>query len=693
MTHTHWITLGIFCLSIIGCFYAFKLVEALRTVVESDYPATLRRYAIVMALGIFACHAGYQYATENLPKITQHPIEFLGSMLCAYLMAATLLKTVHQKKLSLLDLLSAALTTGVSGYLLTYLFQISAGAINIQLDPWVALLSLFLACLTCALAMVTILWLKGYEGAFLQRLKWMFSVEIALGFLASHTAINLSIVHNNMLLSAPSDQVASYGLLLLVLVPVFLFVTSFILVIFYERNVDITQSKLTFASTQPMHQKYMAYDPLTHLPNRDALNQHLILCAKRCDRSGESLALAYIDLDHFKPVNDQYGHHIGDLLLIEVSKRISQALRNCDYVARAGGDEFIAVLSEIDNHHSVVTVVQRVIDALRTPFTIEDHLLQISCSVGIAMYPQDGSLQKLRLHADAAMYKAKQNGKNQLRFFDAEIEQASDAMQQTRIELKEALRTHAFQLLFQPKVDVLQQRLHGAEALLRWQHPHKGLLSPSSFIEAAERFGMIEEINAWVLSQACRTIQQARAHGIELHVSVNMAHQQFRNRQLGSLIQGILDAHQVSPQQLILEVSETHAIHQQAQFRDTLQQLRQMGLQVSLDDFGLHPVSLNHLQELALSEVKLDRSLTQGIGSSAQALSVVAAIVNLAHALNLNVVAEGVEDEAQKQALVAIGCHQMQGYLFSHPVPSDTLMRLFGQWPASTGAWQSGQQH
>lgn len=686
MIPTQMLILLLFTSSVIGCFLAFRLVDSLRIVAAKNHEALLKKYSVIMASGIFVLHAGYQFTADNIPKITQHPVDFIGSLLCAYLLSISILKTVNKRRLGLSELMYASLGTGISGYLLSYFFHISAGAINIRIDTWTALFALFLTCLTSALAIVTILWLKGYEGKALQRLKWMFSAEIAMGFLASHTAINLSIVHNSMLMDQPTDQAGNYMMLLLVLVPVLLFITSFILVIFYERNVDLTQSKLTFRNTQTINKKFLAYDPLTHLPNRDALNQHLIISAKRCDRNGESLALAYIDLDHFKPVNDQFGHHIGDLLLIEVSKRISNAIRNCDYVARAGGDEFIAVLSEIENHQSVVTVIQRVVDALRETFIIEDHVIEISCSVGVSMYPQDGNLQKLKLNADAAMYKAKENGKNQYRFFDAEIEQASDEMQQTRVELKQAITDQEFRLLFQPKVDAETQLVHGAEALLRWQHPTRGLLSPNSFIEAAERFGMIEEINAWVMSQACDTIRQARERGIDLSVSVNMSNQQFRNKHLGALIQSILEEHQVQARNVILEVSETNAIHHQTQFKDTLRQFKRLGLHISLDDFGLHPFSLTHLQDLDISEVKLDRTLTKGVATSRTALSIVEAIVKLAHALDLNVVAEGVEDEAQRKALLSVGCDQMQGFLFSKPVERRFLFDVFSELQSKTSS-------
>ncbi len=679
MSRAQVLLLLLFLASVPGFYWAFGLTQSLRKITTKEFDFTLKKYAALVGIGMFCLHAGYQSVSDNYPKISQHPIDFIGAILCSYLLALSVLSSVNKKSLPVRELLYGALTAGFSGYLLSYFYHIASGAININIDLLTALFAMCIICLTAALAIITMLWLKGYEGKSLNKLKLIFAVEIALGFLASHIAINLSILHSNQFSLNPSDNVANYVSLLMILAPILLFMTTFVIILFYERTVDITQSRLGFQVTQVGTRKTLSYDPLTHLPNRDALNQHLMITAKRCDRNGESMALAYIDLDHFKPVNDQFGHHIGDLLLIEVAKRISNALRNCDYVARAGGDEFIAILSEIENHQNVVTVVQRVVDALREPFIIENNLIEISCSIGISIYPRDGNLEKLKVNADAAMYKAKENGKNQYRFFDAEIEQASDAMQQTRVQLKQAITDRQFKLLFQPKVDALTRTVRGAEVLLRWQHPSKGLLSPSVFIEAAERFGMIEEINEWVMVQACDTIRKAKSLGIDLNLSINLSHQQFRNKHLGEHIKFILENNQVSPEHLILEVSETNAIHHQKKFRDTLRHFKTLGLKVSLDDFGLHPFSLSYLKNLEISEVKLDRTLTQEIAHSEVSFAIVEAIVKLAHALHLNVVAEGVEDEEQRLTLVTIGCDEMQGYLFSRPVEQQFLFDVFGE--------------
>ena len=303
--------------------------------------------------------------------------------------------------------------------------------------------------------------------------------------------------------------------------------------------------------------------------------------------------------------------------------------------------------------------------------------------MGVAIYPRDGNLEKLKVSADAAMYKAKENGRNQYRFYDAEIEQASDEMQKIRKELLDAIENEEFTLYFQPKVISKTQGPAGAEALLRWNHPTKGLLTPIYFIEAAERFGFIDRINNWVLTEACKTIHRAHSSGVQLSLSINLSRQQFRNAQLVDHIKSVMETYQVPPQNLIFEISETHAIHNQNQFKKLLSKFKFAHLKVSIDDFGLHPFSLTYLQNLEVSEVKLDKSFTSGVAKYGSALAIVDAVVKLAHALNLTVVAEGVESEDQRLALLTTGCDQLQGYYFSKPVPAEQLFAIYHKLNAS----------
>jgi diguanylate cyclase len=283
------------------------------------------------------------------------------------------------------------------------------------------------------------------------------------------------------------------------------------------------------------------------------------------------------------------------------------------------------------------------------------------------------------LNADAAMYKAKEAGKNQYKFYDAEIEFASDQMQKMHAELEAAVNENQFVLYFQPKFDCNTEAPVGAEALLRWNHPTKGMLKPIDFLPAAERFGLIDKINTWVIVETCQSIYRARKAGIMLNVSVNLSRQQFRNPELVEYIKKVMSQHNISPNSLIFEVSETNAIKNQNQFKSLLSKFKIAHLKVSIDDFGSHPFSLSYLQNLEISEVKLDKQFVAEITRHKSSRAMVEAVVKLAHALNLNVVAEGVETEEQRATISAAGCNQMQGFLFSDAVPEKQLLKMFRQ--------------
>jgi len=664
--------------STLACFASFKFATSLHQSHALIYKKLLLVYSTVVGTGLFLLHYINMLAF-NHPQSSHTSIPFLIIAFgFAVLIGHAVLDASNKKSLPFKYLVLGGVQVGIASFGIFYFFAKALLSAHLQISLIPTILAIVLSMGIGMLAIITLYWLKSYAGQHPIKIKLLFASLLSVGILSAHmgfdAAINIdkpSAIFSESLLNT---QLMS---LLSALVLIFVFLTAFIIVIFYDKFNHSTAKSLSFGNTKSADNARLAYDPLTKLPNRDALNQHLKLSAKRCERIGDSMALAYIDLDHFKPVNDNFGHHVGDLLLVEVAERFNSAIRNCDYIARAGGDEFVAILGEINAHESIVAVVQRIIDAVKEPFFIEGHLIEISCSVGVAIYPRDGNLEKLKVSADAAMYKAKESGRNQYRFYDAEIEQASDEMQKLRQELISAIDNHEFVLNYQPKVDAKSQAPTGAEALLRWNHPTKGLLTPIFFIEAAERFGLIEKINFWVIVEACKTIQEARRHGIDLNISVNLSRQQFRNPQLVDFIKAIMEQYEVAPQNLIFEISETHAIYNQNQFKKILSKFKIARLKVSIDDFGLHPFSLTYLQNLEVSEVKLDKSFTAGVAKYASSLAIVEAVVKLAHALNLSVVAEGVETEAQRKALLSTGCNQMQGYFFSKPIPKEKLFDLF----------------
>lgn len=420
-------------------------------------------------------------------------------------------------------------------------------------------------------------------------------------------------------------------------------------------------------------------DTLTHLPNRRLFQQHLEVAIGRSQRVGTSLAVAFIDLDGFKPINDALGHHIGDEVLLAVAKRLNAAVRGCDVVARIGGDEFVALLEDIKSDQDIVPIVERIVHTLRDEFFIDHHEISISASVGIAVYPRDGDMKRLLVCADAAMYRAKSDGKNQFRFFDADIELASDRLLEMQRDLRQALSRSEFKLHFQPKIDGRTQTLIGVEALLRWEHPVKGTIAPTVFLPAAERFGLINQIGDWVIEEACRIQHRLRSKGITINISINLSAQQFRNANLVTSVLALLERFDTPPSALMFEITESSAVHNPDQFDALLQDFRSAGIGMAMDDFGTGRSSLATLQTIQVNELKLDRSFIKDIHTNRQTRAIVDAIIRLAHALQLVVVAEGVETEEQRKILVELGCDQLQGYLFARPVPEEKLAGLISQ--------------
>ena len=420
-------------------------------------------------------------------------------------------------------------------------------------------------------------------------------------------------------------------------------------------------------------------DTLTQLPNRRAFQQHLDFGVRRSARMGNSIALAFIDLDGFKPINDALGHHIGDEVLQAVAKRLNTAVRGCDVVARIGGDEFVALLEDIKTDQDIIPIVERMIQSLRDIFFIDHHEISISASIGIAVYPRDGDIERLMVCADAAMYRAKTDGKNQFRFFDSDIELASDLLMEMQRDLTHALAKEEFRLHFQPKVDSKTRMLTGVEALLRWQHPIKGVMAPATFIPAAEKFGLINQIGEWVIEECCRSLHRLRSQGLDLRIAINLSPQQCRNPNLVSHVLRVMERFDLPRSALTFEVTELAATANPEQMDSLLLAFRQAGIGVSMDDFGAGNSSLVCLQNLKIDELKLDEVLVRHIADSDRARAVTSSIIALAHALGLNVVAEGVETEDQRQMLDKLGCNEQQGFLFSRPVPEEKLAALVRQ--------------
>ncbi|MGY2188256.1 Cyclic di-GMP phosphodiesterase Gmr [compost metagenome] len=417
------------------------------------------------------------------------------------------------------------------------------------------------------------------------------------------------------------------------------------------------------------------HDTLTGLPNRILLADRIDQAMSRVNGEGGCFALMFIDLDGFKPVNDAFGHHMGDQLLREVSLRLREDLRSQDTLARIGGDEFV-LLVQLSEQNDAMGLAARQVGLIARSFRVAEHDLQISASVGIALYPGNGqTAHELLMNADAAMYHAKGAGKNGYSFFDASMNSNARKQLQLLQDLRHALEHQEFSLYYQPKFDANNGRPVGAEALLRWEHPTQGMLLPDKFIELAERTGLIIPIGEWVLNEACRQMREWYVLGYtDWRIAVNLSALQFCHAGLVQSVAKALATHHLPANSLTLEITETTAMSDADASMTVLQELSEMGVDLSIDDFGTGYSSLMYLKRLPANELKIDRGFVRDLERDSDDAAIVSAIVALGQALGLRIVAEGVETGVQQDFLTQLGCDSLQGYLLGHPLPAERFM-------------------
>jgi diguanylate cyclase (GGDEF)-like protein len=443
-----------------------------------------------------------------------------------------------------------------------------------------------------------------------------------------------------------------------------------------EEVVVVRTEGLEAANRQLRH--LATHDALTGLPNRVLLDDRMAQAMALADRDGRSFALLVCDLDRFKLINDSLGHRAGDELLQEVARRLAGVVRTVDTVARLGGDEFVLLSNSIAGVEDATSLADRTIEALQVPMTIAGIEVHTSPSIGIAIYPADGaSIKDLLAHADAAMYGAKQRGRGNVQCYVAGMHAGTEAQVQLESELHCAIALKQFELYYQPKVDTRSGAVRSAEALIRWMHPKRGVISPSEFIPLAEDCGLIGAIGAWVIREACRQARAWQDQGVPpLRVSVNLSASQFRDSGLVQSIRAALDDARLEARYLEVELTESAVMSDPEQSIAVLEQLSAMGVLVSVDDFGTGYSSMSYLRRFPIDKLKIDRVFINEIASRPEDASIVRAIISLAHSLRLKVVAEGVETPSQLDFLKAAGCDEYQGYHFSRPLPAAEFERL-----------------
>ena len=438
----------------------------------------------------------------------------------------------------------------------------------------------------------------------------------------------------------------------------------------------------TDISDAKTHQDELArqanHDSLTGLPNRNLLWDRIDRACARTQRYGDFAAVAFLDLDNFKVVNDSLGHSLGDHLLRAVAQRLQSSLRAMDTVARLGGDEFVLVLSDQKGEPSVSGELQRIVESFSQPFAVDGRDVFITASVGVALYPQDAKdPEALMKSAELAMYRAKESGRNGYQLYTVEMQTRVTERLALEGRLRRALERGEFSLHYQPQVDLRSKRIFGVEALIRWNQPDLGMVSPAKFIPLAEETGLIVPIGAWVVRTACRQCKAWQDAGLPpVTVAVNISARQFREKNLLQVVAQILTETGLNPRQLELEVTESVIMHDAQQIIASLQAFRDMGVKLSVDDFGTGYSSLSYLKRFPVDRLKIDQSFVHDLGSDADDAAIAQAVITLGHTMGLRVIAEGVETPEQLAFLRRHECDEMQGYLFGKPMPADEFAKL-----------------
>jgi diguanylate cyclase len=458
-------------------------------------------------------------------------------------------------------------------------------------------------------------------------------------------------------------------------------------------EVSLQQANENLKAANDELRKRAFIDPLTGLANRLLFEDRLRHAVARVDRSvgqvasrnAEKVAVLFIDLDGFKPVNDSFGHAAGDAVLKEVAQRLRAEIRESDTAARVGGDEFLLLIEAAGSMADSVALAQRVLVSVARPYDLGTERVAVSASIGIAIHPDHGPAERIVIHADAAMYAAKAMGRNTYAVFESSMGNAAQEQMSLQSDLKNAVAKGQMELHYQPKMNGALAKFSGVEALLRWNHPERGQISPALFIPLAERFGLIGSLGDWIIHEACRQMAEWAQAGTNMRVAINVSAHQLRDPRLVQKIETTLQQHGVSPSRLLCEITESVAMEDVETTQRTFEGLAKIGVFLSIDDFGTGFSSLSYLRKLPARQLKIDKSFVLDLETSRDARAVVDAVIRLAHALSLRVVAEGVETQGQRDILLKMGCDELQGFLLARPMAARDLQKwIDGERP--TGA-------
>ncbi len=666
------------CVAILASYTALDLAGRIATARGRTVYLWMSGGALAMGFGVWSMHFIGMLALE-LPLDLGYDLGLtLWSLLVAILSSGFALWVVSQPRLPALQLMLGALVMGAG---ISAMHYSGMAALRMQpgidYDPTLVGLSLVIAVGASAAALSIAFRLRRHTP-YVHLVRAGASIIMGLAIVGMHyTGMAAANFPVGSFCGAAVDGLSGKGLDNLVLVSSLAVLIIALLTSIFDARLDASTAALANSLTLANEEltQLALHDTLTGLPNRILLADRISQAMAKVAEQGGCFSLMFIDLDGFKPVNDAFGHHLGDRLLREVALRLRDQLRSQDTLARIGGDEFVLLvrLSEPDDAPQVAA---RQVSLLSKSFRVDEHDLQISASVGIALYPGNGqTAEELLMNADAAMYHAKGAGKNGYSFFDVSMNTNARKQLQLLQDLRQALEHNQFRLHYQPKFDAVSGQPVGAEALLRWEHPQQGLLLPEHFIELAEKTGLIIPIGEWVLNEACRQMRAWFDEGYShWRISVNLSALQFCYSGLVDSVVSVLERHRLPANSLTLEITETTAMSDADASMTVLQRLSQMGVDLSIDDFGTGYSSLMYLKRLPANELKIDRGFVRDLEHDSDDAAIVSAIVALGQALGLRIVAEGVETDTQQSFLTTLGCDALQGFLLGQPLPAEQFM-------------------
>lgn len=638
--------------------------------------------AFSMGLGIWSMHFIGMLAFDLPIPLGYDPLITAGSLVISIGASALALWLVCQRDLPFVRVVNGALLIGIGIAMMHY-----SGMAALRMQPgiiyhmgWLAA-SLVIAVLASGAA----LWLAFRLRSQVQNLQlWRGVAALVMGLAISgmhYTGMAAASFPEGSYCGVSNGVDTNWLALLVILVTLAVLAITLIVSILDARlqsRTSVLASSLEKANVELM--QLALHDNLTRLPNRLLLEDRLSQALKVAQREQSHFAVMFMDLDGFKAVNDAYGHHLGDLLLISVTERLRECIRAQDTLARLGGDEFV-LLASITDPEDAATLASKLVRRIDEPFVISRYTVSVSLSIGIAVYPDDGDVERdLMLHADAAMYHTKSAGRNGYNFFEASMNANAAEQLQLLHDLRLAEAQGELRLHYQPKFEAPAGPVRGFEALLRWQHPQRGLLAPDVFLPMAEKTGLIIPMGKWVLHEACRQLREWHLQGFShWSIAVNLSAVQFEQADLLGVVTDAIEQHCIPPSMLTIEVTESVAMRSPETTIATLEKLTSLGIKASIDDFGTGYSSLLYLKRLPASELKIDRAFVKEMSAGNEDSVIVSAIIALAKTLGLEVVAEGVETAEQQDFLTGLGCETLQGFLLDRPMTPEQIVQRVAQ--------------